>query len=296
MPVETVIESGLFRDPGVQCQHCRYRKTNEALKPSYTMGMDTSEDDSIVQKWDWIFERLWYGGHIFVMMSSMLSILTCLTRQVLKPWPRLLYRSTFVCAALTYTLSILKFLNGAEPGFFSLLPLPTFQYIIISVLWAFTVPHTIKLVPFALYSLLHSADTASVYHSTSKSHSRIFQGLSDNLAPKIVRLNGYLDIWLMTELFRDCVLVRPGAVVSLMVYGFFYRVKLLFLPSSQDAALQCYRSIDKYLTRQDCPRRIRTLWVRLRNRFRAEELQSSGLHREDTEKAIERANMFHEGI
>lgn len=287
------MESGFSRDPGVQFQQYSYSGKRKDYQPDKLIEGDATQGDSFVQKWDWMFERIWYVGHIFVMTASMLSILTCLTRQVLKPWPLLLYRSTFVGVALTYTLSLLKTLNGAEPGFYSLLPLPTFQYIIVALLWIFTIPHTIKLVPFALYSLLHVADAASEHHSTSKSRSRIAHSLSDNWAPKILKLSGYLDIWLVIELLKDCLFIKPGAVISLLVYGFFFRVKLMFLPSSRDAAWHCYDCVDKYLSRQDCPRRVRKIWIRARNRIRPEEQKDSNLYREDTEKAIEHANMFH---
>ena len=253
---------------------------------------DAGSASSIFEKWSFVIEKLWYVGHITVMTLSMISILTCLTRQVLKPWPRLLYRSTFVVAFFTYTVSLLQNLNGATPGFYALLPLGTFQFMILSALWVVTIPHTIKLIPFSLYSLLHVADAASSHHAESKSRKEISNKLSDSLAPKVIELRSYLDMWLLVELVRDCILIRPGAVVSLIVYVFFFRVQLMCSPLAHDAFMNVYHEINKFMIRDSTPKKLRDLWIRFRNKVEPGGVAESTLYNNDTDNAIEMTNIF----
>lgn len=253
---------------------------------------EAEQQDSMLLKYGSIFGRVWYIGQIMIMISSIASILLCLTRQVLKPWPRFLYRFTFVEIALTYYLSLLGSLKGSKPGFFALLPLPTFQYVVDALISIVTVPHTIKLTPFLLLSILHVADTHSAHHSQVQYLKTIATYLKDKVAPEAVRINAYLNMWLFVELLFDFILVRPGAVIAMCVYLFLFRVRLIYSKVTQEAVFEIILYVNEIMHRPNIPTRMRDLWIRTRNKFAWMDVGESPLYAKDTEKAIDMANLL----
>lgn len=274
--------------------HFKHRNGAVKLQAIVAAGeeREAEEQDSWLSKYSAIVGRAWYTGHIFIMLSTIASVLLCITRQVLKPWPRFFYRFTFVQIVAVYYVSLLGSLKGSKPGFFAMLPLPTFQYILDALISIVTVPHTVKLFPFLLLSLLHVADTHSAHHSQVQWLKTVSDFLNNKVSPEAVRINAYLNMWLFVELLFDCILVRPGAVIAMGFYLFLFRVRMIYSIVSQQAVQEVIEYVNDVMHRPNIPTRARDLWIRIRNKFAWMDIGESPLYAKDTEKTIDMANLL----
>lgn len=258
------------------------RKQEEEEKKKETQG------SGLVSAGHWV----WYLGHLYVVFAALPSLFACITYHGSYGKGGLIYKSFFSATCITYTLSLVHALDGETPGFYSLLPLRTFQYGFLSFLWIWTWPHAIKILPFALYSLLHVSEFAKNYLSRTGKHTgTIFHGLADHFGPQAAQVIAYLDMVMLLQLIWDFILIRRGAVVSLIVFGFFYRIQLMYSAISYNAFKDVYSRVDAQLSKPSMPKSIQQSWIRLRNRIEESRARNSQLYAKDVSEAIEQENL-----
>lgn len=245
-----------------------------------------TQGSGLVSAGHWI----WYFGHLYVVFTAIPSLIACLLYHGSYGTGGLIYKSFFSATCVTYAISLIHALGGESPGFYSLLPLQTFQYGCLSFLWIWTWPHAIKILPFALYSSLHVSEFAKNYLSRTGKHTgTIFHGLADNIGPEAANWIAYLDLFMLVQLAFDFILIRKGAVVSLVVFGFFYRIQLMYSAITFNAFMDVYSRVDAQLTKSTVPKAIREPWMRLRNRIEESRSKNSALYAKDAPEDAEDA-------
>lgn len=251
---------------------------------------DNGENASFFFKHYELMRRLWLGGHAFVAGGTALCMLLMVTFQIGRPLPTVLYRLTFVGVVFTYGLSLLQNLNGTRGSFYTLLPLPTFQYTVLGALWLLTAKHIIKLAPYLVFSSLQLL-SAVTNEKSSPEQKRLLKLADEVYAPKAMMAIGYLDFVFIAQLLWDVVRIRPLSALSFATFLFFYRVRIMSAGVTWATLQDVGRRVDHYMQTKTSEK-VKDRWLRLKDRFVATDLRFSEMHTEDTNRAIENANLM----
>lgn len=209
---------------------------------------------------------LWFLGHLFILISSLAGIAAGLTLQGKRPFFKLLYRSTFIVAVATYANSLRQHLGGELPGFFALLPVETFQYLMLAAMWLISPKHVTKLAQFMPISFMHVMDFASVYLSRKGKSAKVFNWYIENFSYRVDKTTGYINLFMFIQLAYDCLRFRSFAVTSMFFYIIFYRVRLMFAPLTRQTLDELYELLDHELSQDNKPEFIRVKWSHIKNR------------------------------
>lgn len=209
---------------------------------------------------------VWAMGHFFITISAIVGILAGVTLQGKRPIFVLLYRSTFVAAFVTYGMSLRQQLGGELPGFFALLPVETFQYLMLAAIWLISPKHVTKLSQFLPISFMHVMDFSSVYISKKDKTTRAFNWYIEHFSYRVSKAIGYINLFMFVQLFYDCLRLRPFSTISLGFYIVFYRVRLMFAPITRESLEDLFEFVDKELSQPNKPEFIRSKWQLIKTR------------------------------
>lgn len=248
----------------------------------------TEKGSFFYQRYD-LMKKVWFYGHAYVVIMSALTVLSILTFQSSRPFWSFVYRMTFLGIVLTYGLALLQNLNGTEGNFYTLLPLHTFQYTFLAVLWLFTSKHLIKLAPYIVFSSLHVLQTITTEKSSDK-QKELFKKADEEYAPKALLVIGYLELLFFLQLILDIFLGRRLSFVSFVSFSALYRIRVMVPGRSWDILSDVGNRLDTYITTKASPS-MKEKWLRFKDKLSPSDLSTSDMHTEETDKAIDEANL-----
>lgn len=240
----------------------RERERSRKFGQSQVHATGRHEKKRTVTTLQWV----WILGHLFIMITGTLGILAGVSLQGKRPIFKLMYRSTFVAALFTYGNSLRQQLGGELPGFFALLPVETFQYLLLAGMWLVSPKHVTKLAQFLPISFMHVMDFASVYISRKDKTSRAFNWYIEHFSYRVNKTIGFINLFMFLQLFYDCLRLRPFSAISLVFYLVFYRIRLMFAPITKESLDDLFKFVDNELSQPNRPEFLRKKWQLIKNR------------------------------
>jgi Transmembrane protein 33/Nucleoporin POM33 len=166
---------------------------------------------------------------------------------------------------ITYTLSLRKKLNGQIPSFYALLPLESFQYGAIALLWLFSKGHLLKLIPFCAFSALQVAFFTSNKLLPGNNNAQKFEEFVSNNSRAIQRFVGWSDLLLFLRLLLDVFMIVPGSMICLVAYGIFLRIRFAYIAQAQETLRDVQAFIDNYANKPTSNPKIKEYWLRVKD-------------------------------
>lgn len=181
-----------------------------------------------------MLKPLWLAGHVMTLFFGVLYALFYVQRKSqgrLVPW--CCYKLTLAGIWLSYAISIQSQFNiKSLPHYTSLIATENFQFLLLSIFWAFNRSSLFKILPFLIISLLQLA-TAFKLDAVLKCE-RILCG---------VLL--YNSMFLLLLLLVDTLLLRGTSGYGLMVYVLFMWLRIL---QSENTRFFIYSQLVKFDT------------------------------------------------
>lgn len=275
-------------DPGSTFKN--HRHIDRDLLKRLGSESDNPSSNSIFVVYEDKIYKVWFWGHCSVVLSTVISILFCFLRLTSRTVPNFIYRLSFVLIILTYGLALFQNLKGAPVSFYSLLPLHTFQYASLAFLWLITPPHFVKLLSYSVFSANH-VFTRIQSDVKSPKHKELIKRILDDYIPKAVETTAYLDLFMVLQMFVDVLCRKRFSFLSLLVFIFCLRVRTMYVGRTWDAIVVIATLIDNRMIKKETPVKLRNAWIRLKDRVLTKDLRHSEMHSEDTDRAIEQANL-----
>lgn len=194
-----------------------------------------------------------------------------MTFQSHEPVSKFLYRMTFVAVVITYGLSLRKKLNGQIPSFYALLPLESFQYGAIAVLWLVSKGHLLKLIPYCIHSGFQIAFFAANKLSSGTDNAQKLDKFMEANQKKIQRVIGWSDFLLFFRLLLDVFMLVPGSMVCLILYGVFLRIRIAYIAQVQDTIERVQQYIEDYANKPTTNPKIKKYWIRVKDALQSQE-------------------------
>lgn len=197
-------------------------------------------------------------GHCTTVVGTCLLILAFFTFQSYTQWAAVVYRVTLFATVVTYALSVKQKLKGAPVTVYAVLPLDSFQFGSLALLWLLTRRNFVKLLPYLGISALQAADFASAKLGMAEK----FQPILDKNADRAAKMISYMTLGMFLPLIVDVITVRTGSFVALLSYIFFYRIRLAFSPLARSAVNDLMDLIDKRVAKSSP--KVQNYWKKLK--------------------------------
>lgn len=209
---------------------------------------------------------LWFAGHIYTCIGTAIELVLYITLQGWRPWARVYYHSVFLVIVMTYGLSLRRKLQGQIPDIYALMPIDTFQYMALACIWFCTHGHFLKLVPYFVYSLLHSCDFIAnrLYPGTTMSKD-IKASISKHTL-RLEKITVYSNLLLLGRLLLDVLLLRRGATIAFLAFCFFMRIRVAYTDITKDTLKEIESAIDTYImNKENIPQKYKEKWRLLKS-------------------------------
>lgn len=129
-------------------------------------------------------------------------------------------------------MALVKKFNGQIPTIWTILPLENGQYGIISLFWIIYPRRLVKLVPFFVYALLQVADYLASKVLGGATQEKV-RTLLNKHHEKLTEVAAYANFIILVSLVLDVIRLRSGSFISLCVFGFIYRIRVAYNPTTR---------------------------------------------------------------
>lgn len=174
------------------------------------------------------------------------------------------YRLIFIFSTAAYGLSLNQRFQGQRPSFFVLLRMDSFQYGALGFFWLFTTWHFIKIVPFIYFSAMHASDFIAAQlktDSTLRTNLNRFQRVD---GPRLLKLINYNNLLVLGRLILDVITFRNGSMLSLLVFLFYYRIRIAYSPATLEVLQEVRAKIDELSENPKVPAKVKEAWSNLK--------------------------------
>lgn len=174
------------------------------------------------------------------------------------------YRAIFVSTTVTYLLSLFQRFQGQRPSFYVLLRMDSFQYGALGFFWLFTKWHFIKIIPFAFFSAMHTAEYVSQELKPGTKLAADIEKFFDTMGEKLYRGVAWCNIVIGFRLILDCLAVRRGSSISLLAFGFFYRIRIAYSPVTAEVLQELLAKVDTLANHPKSPAKVKDIWSKIK--------------------------------
>jgi hypothetical protein len=209
-------------------------------------------------------QYVWFAGHIFTSIASILLIVAYALLQGHELWAVVLYRITFATIVMTYGISLRKKLLGQIPSFYALLPIETFQYWLLAIAWLVTSDYLLKLISYSVYSILQSANFVSTKLIPGTPNAEKIDRFISQHSHRMELAVSRVSLLLLLRLILDVLMVRMGSGLSLVAYGVFYRIRFEYAPLTRETLKEAEAILDRVFSYEKMPPKVTTIWKRVK--------------------------------
>lgn len=179
---------------------------------------------------------------------------------------------------MTYGISIFESYSGAGLHYHQVVLLrdENVQYFFISILWVMTAPFWGTLVPFFIYSLLHSLAYTRAYlipmfgskhhhhHFSSSSSSPLASTINTFIAlynGPLMTIASHAEVFILVRLVAYSLTFNFEYMIQLAVYFFFFKAKYNTSPLTRHAVKTWEITIDRLMDNQMIPTVVPQAWL-----------------------------------
>lgn len=175
------------------------------------------------------------------------------------------YRLIWIYSTVAYSLSLYQRFQGEIPSFYVLLEMDSFQYGALGFFWLFTSHHFIKILPFAVFALLQGSEFIATDVMPGSSLAKKIQDFQAKYSNELMVKTTYINLLIILRLVLDLLLIKNGALLSLGVFAFYFRIRIAYSEITQNVLKDLEQKIDVAVSKPKTPKKIKDIWAKVKD-------------------------------
>lgn len=147
----------------------------------------------------------------------------------------------------------------------------SFQFGALAFFWIFSRWHIIKVFPFLYYSTMHTSEFVKSKLEPGSSLAARIEKFQNVDSVKLGQVVSYVDVLIFLRLFLDVITFRKGSFFSLLVFGFFYRIRVAYSAQTYKTLNQLVSNIDTFMNGPKVPAKVKQIWTQVKETTSSQE-------------------------